>query len=78
MKAFEVVGHYRRRPRGEFDDLLGTVLKLRLCLSARSAVRVCSTITAGEDAPSLLRHRLEAGFESSLVLHMVHFQLTKN
>ena len=75
MKSSEAGTAIIEEGMGEVDDLLGAVSKLSLCLSTRSAAGVCSTISGGRgDVQSLLRQRLEAGFESSLVLHTVPVQ----
>ena len=78
MKASEAGSQYGRiHGDMQVDDLLGAVPKLSLCPLTRSAVGVCSMISGGRGPPKFLKQCLEAGFESPLVSHMVHFRPNK-
>ena len=62
MKSFEAGQPLLKKAWGEVDDLFGAVSKLSLCLSARSAVGVCSTISGRREHPKFAKMMFRSWF----------------
>ena len=62
-----------KKVRGEVDDLSGALFARRPEVLQESVPR----LVAEEDVQSLLRRRLDAGFESPLISHTFHLRPNK-